>query len=106
VHGLFRNGPLDAGGLRYQARATFARSLPFRSTHSPGTLLIHLRDAEEECPRPATEPPASPRVPGKRSRSVAVPLFGGGCFFFSSCRRCLRRQAAQGCPASSSFPTP
>src|SRR3990172_2853173 len=31
VHGLFRNGPLDAGGLRYQTVAIFARSLPFRS---------------------------------------------------------------------------
>ena len=51
VHGLFRNGPLDAGGLRYQTLATCARSLPFRSTQFPPRSTGR-----------SAEPPASPRV--------------------------------------------
>ena len=63
-----RPGPLARGGvpLGYASDLTPARCR-FRS---PGTFLIHLRDAGEECPRPfapqaaSSTPPASPRVPG------------------------------------------
>ena len=72
VHDLFRNGPLDAGGLRYQTLATFARSLPFRSP-----------DQQPRSTGRLAEPPASPRVlrlpaPSQRGASWAEQAEGGG----------------------------
>src|SRR3990172_3666735 len=61
-------GTLARGGIPHRY-ATCACSLPFRSTRfppSPGTFLIHLRDAGEECPRPSLREggPTNPSVPG------------------------------------------
>src|SRR4030067_1064338 len=72
VHDLFRNGPLDAGGLRYQTLATFARSLPSRSPDQQPRSTGRLAD-----------PPASPRVlglpaPSQRGASWAEQAEGGG----------------------------
>src|SRR3990170_4775006 len=49
-------GPWLAGDSTPLGSRTCARSLPFRS---PGTFLIHLRDAGEECPRPFAPQAAS-----------------------------------------------
>src|SRR3990170_1797961 len=59
-------GTLARRGFHSATPATSARSLPFRS---PGTFLIHLRDAGEECPRPTIRgtPRIAPGPPGDRS---------------------------------------
>jgi hypothetical protein len=59
VHSLFRNDAPETGG---PGGKTLAILCPLAANsvrrNSPGTFLIHLRDAGEECPRPrCAEPP-------------------------------------------------
>ena len=60
VHGLFRNGPLDAGGLRYQALAIFARSLPIPLD----AIFSFRRDTPQRTTRYRNVPPlrGTPRI--------------------------------------------
>src|SRR4030066_2229536 len=61
---------LAEGSPRLRSRPC-ARSLPFRS---PGTVLIHLRDAGEECPRPFAPQAASSPPPHCLGSPVAGTL--------------------------------
>src|SRR4030042_3118728 len=59
-----RTESVDAPRLGEGARLRVGRTLP------PGTFLIHLRDAGEECPRPSGVSPLSARSATKLERGA------------------------------------